>query len=150
MIFSLEQQTLLFLEAVLLGMVSGLWYDVCRAVRQAGRLQTLGTALLDGVFCLPVCIGLFCFFVLEGPAQARGFVMLGAGLGAALYGLCFSAIVLPPMRWVLVLLGRAARFPWRLGERAAVQAVKLAEKWIHPARIFKIIKKKLSFLRRSG
>ena len=52
MSFSLAEQTLVFLEAILLGAAGGLMYDLCRAARRAARTGTLGTALADLVFWL--------------------------------------------------------------------------------------------------
>ena len=37
MSFSLAEQTLVFLEAILLGAAGGLMYDLCRAARRAAR-----------------------------------------------------------------------------------------------------------------
>ena len=93
MSFSLAEQTLVFLEAILLGAAGGLMYDLCRAARRAARTGTLGTALADLVFWLAALGGMFYFAVTDAAAQMRGFVLLGEGLGMALYFLCFTPLL---------------------------------------------------------
>lgn len=148
--FTLAQQTLVFLEAILLGVLGGVCYDVCRAVRRTFRAGLWGTALLDGVFWLVSLGALFCFAVTEAAAQARFYVPLGAGLGMALYFLCFSALALPVLRALLETLCWAVRLPYRAGARAAGAAGRLFDSRGRVVQILKKIKKKLPFSRRSG
>ena len=52
MTFSLAQQTLVFLEAILLGVIGGFIYDICRAIRQVLNFKTKGTVIIDTFFGL--------------------------------------------------------------------------------------------------
>ena len=137
MSFSLEEQTLVFLEAILLGVGGGLVYDLCRSLRRAAHAGVFGTALTDFVFWLFVLGALF-------------YVLLGEGLGMALHFLCFTPLLLPVFIGVLRIFGRMAAFLPRQGTKICALA---EQKWRAGERlvqIFKKIKKKLPFLRRLG
>lgn len=150
MTFSLAEQTLVFLEAILLGVAGGLVYDLCRAVRRAGKAGTLGTALADLAFWLAVLGALFYFAVTDAAAQMRAYVLLGEGLGMALYFLCFSPLLLPLLLLALRFAAQMVRFPLRLGGKLCAWTGKQIEKIRLPVQIFKKLKKKLPFLRRLG
>ena len=150
MTFTLQEQTLVFLEAILLGAVGGVCYDVCRALRWTFRTGRLGTALLDGVFWLLVLGTLFYFAVTDAAAQARSYVLLGEWLGMALYLLCLSPLVLPVLRAVLRGVCWVAVIPWRMGAALAQIADRIFDSQGLAVQILKKIKKKLPFLRHSG
>ena len=150
MSFSLAEQTLVFLEAILLGVASGLVYDLCRAVRRAARTGMFGTALADLAFWLIALGGLFYFAVTDAASQMRSFVLLGEGLGMTLYFLCFTPLLLPVFVALLHLFARAAAFPPQLGGRLCVFAGRRLEGIAPPVQFLKKLKKKLPFLRRLG
>lgn len=150
MSFSLAEQTLVFLEAILWGAAGGLVYDLCRAVRRAARTGTFGTALADLAFWLIVLSGLFYFAVTDAASQMRSFVLLGEGLGMALYFLCFTPLLLPVFVALLRLAARAAAFPPRLGSRLCILVGRRVEEFPPPVQILKKLKKKLPFWSRLG
>lgn len=150
MSFTLGEQTLVFLESILLGVCAGLCYDVCRALRRVLRVRTVGTALLDGVFWLLTLGALFYFAVTDAASHARNYVLLGQGLGMALHLLCFSALLVPVLEQGLRLAGRLCALPPRTGARSADAAARLLGRRFRAVQILKKIKKKLPFLRRSG
>ena len=148
--FSLAEQTRVFLEAGLLGVLGGLIYDLCRAVRRTAHTGTLGTALADLAFWLAALGALFYFAVTDAAAQLRAYVILGEGLGMALYFLCFSPLLLPGFAALLRAAGRVLRAPVRAGGRFCIFVEsKIAR--LHPGtQILKKVKKKLPFSGRSG
>lgn len=150
MTFSLAQQTLVFLEAILLGVLGGLVYDICRAVRRATQTGIAGTAVADAVFWLVVLGGLFYFAVTDAAAQMRAYVLLGEGLGMALYFLSFSPLILPLLVLALRLAAGTFLFPIRLGCRICLWLDGFAGKIKTPAEILKKIKKRLPFLKHLG
>ncbi|MDR3767555.1 MAG: spore cortex biosynthesis protein YabQ [Butyricicoccus sp.] len=150
MTFTLGEQTLVFLEAILLGAAGGVCYDVCRALRWTFRTGRLGTALLDGVFWLLVLSTLFYFAVTDAAAQARSYVLLGEGLGMALYLLCLSPLILPVLRAALRAVCWVAVIPWRMGAAVAKMGNRLFDSRGKAVQILKKIKKKLPFLRHSS
>lgn len=150
MSFSLEEQTLVFLEAILLGVGGGLVYDLCRSLRRVVHAGIFGTALTDFAFWLFVLGALFYFAVTDAAAQMRVYVLLGEGLGMALYFLCFTPLLLPVFIGLLRLLGYMAAFLPRQGAKICALA---EQKWKAGERlvqIFKKIKKTLPFLKRLG
>ena len=150
MTFSLAEQTLVFLESILLGAVSGLWYDACRAMRRTTHLDSFGTALVDFLFWMTTLGALFYFAVTSAAAQMRGYVLLGQGLGAVLYFLCFSPLFLPLMCTILYYVGFLVRFPINLGRRLCIFAEAKLHRLAQVAEIIKKLKKRLPFLKDSG
>ena len=78
----LTAQSAYFLEAVLLGAVLGLVYDVFAVVRGLTRAGAGLTALCDALFWLIALAVYFVFTVAWAGGQVRGFLLLGCGLGA--------------------------------------------------------------------
>lgn len=145
---TLAAQTVVFLRAILLGVLCGAVYDVCRAVRRAARAGPVLTALLDGLFWLAALILLFAFSVVYAAGQARGYVLAGEGLGLMLYGMSFSPLVLPLLTGLLRFAARGLRLPGRAARRArrllrrCGQRIRLNRK-----KIKKNFKKNTSFFR---
>lgn len=150
MSFTLGEQTLVFLEAILLGVGGGICYDVCRALRRVLRVRAAGTAVLDGAFWLLLLGALFYFAVTDAAAQARYYILLGQGLGMSLHLLCFSGVLVPALERMLRLAARLLALPPRAGAAAAAAAGRALGRCSRPVQILKKIKKKLPFLRRSG
>lgn len=150
MTFSLAEQTLVFLQAILLGALSGLWYDLCRAVRRTAHTGLFGTAILDLLFWMTALGALFYFAVTDAAAQMRGYVLVGEALGAALYFLCFSPLILPLVCGILHYSALAVTFPIRLGGKVCILAEKQLTKMSKITQIIKKLKKRLPFLKRSG
>ena len=75
-----------------LGVVLGLCYDCLRAVRHAlSRAWT--TALLDVLFGFLFLFAMFCFAMSGGESRVRGYMYVGAALGAGEYFLVLSPAV---------------------------------------------------------
>lgn len=85
MFFSQQEQMLVVLESVLLGVGLALYYDVLRALRRHFRAGTVLTAVCDTVFWLGLLAALFEFSIAFAAGQSRYYVLAGAGAGAALY-----------------------------------------------------------------
>ncbi len=149
MTFTLGEQTLVFLEAVLAGAAGGVCYDLCRALRRRLHLGGLGTALLDGLFWLVVLGWLFYFSVTDAAAQARSYVLLGFGLGFGLYFLCFSQALLLLFQAIVGVLVWACILPVRLGRRTACLAAQFFDRAEQFVQNLKKTKKMLPFFRRS-
>lgn len=89
----LTAQSAYFLEAVLLGAVLGLIYDVFAVVRSLTRAGAGLTALCDGLFWLTALAVYFVFTVAWAGGQVRGFLLLGCGLGALFFELTLSPLI---------------------------------------------------------
>lgn len=114
---TLAAQTITFLQAIVLGVCCGVIYDGCRALRRVLHAGMGLTALLDAVFCLAALLGLFVFAVIYAVGQMRGYVLVGEGIGLALYFLSLSTLLLPAMEGVLRLAGWLLWLPVRLYQR---------------------------------
>ena len=109
----ISQQMLVFLQSILLGASAGVVYDVLRPFR---RLAPRAAGWLDALYCLLCAGAAFVFLVERGGGELRGFAVLGAAGGAAVY-LCAAAPLLRPV-WAfwaetLAELVRCAMVPLR-------------------------------------
>lgn len=70
----------------------GLLYDVFRTVRRRIRGRTM-TVITDVLFCIAVCLTVFLVGYTFGGGRTRGYMAVGAGIGAAVYFLLASTFV---------------------------------------------------------
>lgn len=148
---SIAAQTVVFLQAILLGAAIGVYYDFLRAVRREGRLGSILTALLDGAFWLAVIVAFALFVLLIADGSERSYVLVGCAGGLALYFLTLSPMVLNLLIWVLdavlAVFGwmlRIILLPMRFLQRVA--GSKAARKIVHKFH-FENFKKTLPFFR---
>lgn len=150
MTFSLAQQTLVFLEAILLGVIGGFIYDICRAIRQILNFKTKGTVIIDSIFCLIVLIILFYFAVTDAVSQMRFYVILGEIGGMLLYFLSFTAFLLPLLKLIINSLLFVLTLPETFIKFILSKAYIFKPFYKYIIEIIKNIKKRLSFFRKSG
>lgn len=91
-------QTLIFLKSAVLGMATGLLYDVLRALRWETKAGRGLTAILDALFWVFLCVMLFLFVVIVARGDGRGYILIGMGLGLLLYFITFSEFLLMSLR----------------------------------------------------
>ncbi|MCL2049630.1 MAG: spore cortex biosynthesis protein YabQ [Defluviitaleaceae bacterium] len=96
MILSMSGQAQLFLWTVLVGAVIGLFYDCFRILRRVVPLLALPFAvyLEDFIFWVAATGGTFYFMLNQNYGEIRVFSVLGAGLGAVLYFVTISRLVM--------------------------------------------------------
>lgn len=115
---SIAWQTMVFLEAAVMGVALGAVYDLLRAVRRVLRAGVALTAFCDTLFWLTVLGTLFVFVLTAAAGEGRFYVLLGAALGALLY---FMALSPPVLVFCMLLVrgaARAAAIPGILWKRA--------------------------------
>ena len=90
----LAEQTMLFMQAVLLGAALGLLYDALRITRLAIPTKSVVIFLEDVLyfFFAGVCTFFFLMQTIEG--RVRFFIFIGEGLGAVLYFLTLSPLIM--------------------------------------------------------
>ena len=108
-IFSNQEQLRLLLQSLLLGVCTGLLYDILRALRRHFSCGCAATAVLDTVFWAILSAGVFEFGIVFAAGQPRLFVLAGAACGLALYLVLLSEAVLAVLGAVL----RAAAYAWQ-------------------------------------
>ena len=150
MTFSLAQQTLVFLEAILLGVIGGFIYDICRAIRQILNFKTKGTVIIDSIFCLIVLIILFYFAVTDAVSQMRFYVILGEIGGMLLYFLSFTVFLLPLLKFIINSLLFVLTLPETFIKFILSKSYIFKPFYKYIIEIIKNIKKRLSFFRKSG
>lgn len=91
---SLEVQTLVFLQSILLGVSLSFFYDFLRAIRHSCKASIARTAILDGLFWVVVLISYFLFVIVIVHGEGRAYILLGAVLGTVFYFMTFSPIIL--------------------------------------------------------
>lgn len=140
---SIAFQTMVFLQAIVLGLLIGIVYDFLRAIRcsvQAGRRFT---ALCDGIFWIITVLSGFVFILTIAQGSARAYILVGVILGSIFYAIAFSTPVFGAIYHFLqlnVLLGKQFyRVFHKTVEKAAFCAKWFCEK------IRENIKKILSF-----
>ena len=95
-----------FLLAGGLGAALGLFYDLLRAVR---RIRPRTVRILDALFCAALLPSLLLFALYPGRGQFRLFFYPGIFLGAAIYFLTLSPLVLRLLAGVFRILGSILR-----------------------------------------
>lgn len=108
-IFSNQEQLRLLLQSLLLGVGTGLLYDILRALRRHFVCGRAATAVLDTVFWAILSAGVFEFGIVFAAGQPRLFVLAGAACGIALYLVLLSEAVLAVLGAAL----RAAAYAWQ-------------------------------------
>ena len=139
-IFSNQEQLRLLLQSLLLGVGTGLLYDILRALRRHFSCGCAATAVLDRVFWAILSAGVFEFGIVFAAGQPRLFILSGAACGIALYLVMLSEAVLAVLGAVL----RAAAYAWQtcrtLIQHAqnVLQLIGIPEKIRHFAKKFKL------------
>ena len=108
-IFSNQEQLRLLLQSLLLGVGTGLLYDILRALRRHFSCGCAATAMLDAVFWIVLSAGVFEFGIVFAAGQPRLFILTGAACGIALYLVLLSEAVLAVLGAAL----RAAAYAWQ-------------------------------------
>ena len=108
-IFSNQEQLRLLLQSLLLGVGTGLLYDILRALRRHFVCGRAAAAVLDTVFWAILSAGVFEFGIVFAAGQPRLFVLAGAACGIALYLVLLSEAVLAVLGAAL----RAAAYAWQ-------------------------------------
>ncbi len=107
-----EQQAVLFLWFVCLGIGCRLTYDGLRAIRKEIKHAAIFVMLEDILFCAAACGGCYGLFFAGNNGALRAYGFIGILLGVALYDLTIGRwmlkvlstglkIILTPIHWVL-------------------------------------------------
>lgn len=102
----LADQTILFLESILLGVLLSLFYDFFFVARVLLPPQISPHILLDILYFLLVGLILFDYVLTENHGRMRYFIALGVIIGWTVYHLTISRIVVRCVTWLVRLLGK--------------------------------------------
>lgn len=82
------------------GLALGIWYDLLRIIRRAIRAGTVATILIDLIFCAGTALLLAWIFYRTNDGVIRLYAVLGTLLGAGLYAVGASPLVMKLARWL--------------------------------------------------
>ncbi len=99
-------QTMLFLQSMLLGAVLGVFYDVFRITRIAIKTPSVVIFAEDLVFFFVSAVISFCFMLSINDGQVRAFILLGELLGFTLYYFTVGMLVMKLSRVIIRLIYR--------------------------------------------
>lgn len=122
----ISEQMLLFLQAIALGAVLGLVYDLLGALRGLGG--RLWGGALDVLFCLTSAGSVF-LFTMAGSGELRVFMVLGIVGGAVLFWCLLSGLLRPVWAFWLGLALLPARLAGKLLKKCGQPAKKVFSFW---------------------
>ena len=99
-------QVVTYLWSLLLGVLLCVWYDFFRLIRRRFRCSVWRIALQDLFFWLVAAVATFLFLLARENGRIRLFVLLGAGIGFALWRVTVGAVLLKAAEWILGLFLR--------------------------------------------
>ena len=99
-------QTLLFIKAIEIGILLGMFYDLIRIFRKIIKHPNWMLQLEDALYWM-ICIAItFGILYVHNFAQLRFFVFVGMILGAILYLCTFSILFMKIATWLINLIQR--------------------------------------------
>lgn len=107
--FSISKEALVFLSSSAGGALIFFVYDLFRVLRK--KVDTAGflVHIQDGLFWL-IAFAIMFFVVFHvNNGTVRFYELLGAGLGATIYGFALSSSVLKILNWLLVIFSKIFR-----------------------------------------
>ncbi|NLH97300.1 MAG: spore cortex biosynthesis protein YabQ [Clostridiaceae bacterium] len=110
MILSVSEQVIDFLWATASGMAIAFIYDLFRIFRKAVKTGSIAVFVQDIMFWLIACVIMFISIYRCNDGELRGFLFLGAFLGAVLYVMLFSRAVMGSSLFIIKITSRAVRF----------------------------------------
>jgi spore cortex biosynthesis protein YabQ len=135
MILSVSDQVIVFLWTTVCGMAAAFIYDLFRIFRKAVKTGSLLTFVQDLLYWIIVAVIMSITVFYSNDGEIRGFLFLGAVIGAVLYAMMFSRIIMDSSLFIIRVTVRIIRFisfivsyPFRLMLKLlAIPARKLAD-----------------------
>ena len=108
--FSISKEALVFLSSSAGGALIFFVYDLFRLLRKKVDVGGVLVHIQDGVFWL-IAFSIMFFVVFHvNNGTVRFYELLGAGLGALIYGFALSSFVLKILGWLLTIFTKIFRF----------------------------------------
>ncbi|NLK87123.1 MAG: spore cortex biosynthesis protein YabQ [Clostridiaceae bacterium] len=135
MILSVSEQVIVFLWTTVCGMAAAFVYDLFRIFRKAVKTGSLVTFVQDVLYWLIVAVIMSITVFYSNDGELRGFLFLGAFIGAVLYALMFSRVIMSSSLFIIKVTVKTIKiisfivsYPFRMLLRLiAIPARKLAE-----------------------
>lgn len=130
----IRQETAVFFLSVLHGIGLTFLYDVIRALRRAFSHGLALISVEDFLFWIMAGFLTFCFAFQNTDGVIRGYAAVGIGLGAVLYHVSVSSVVLGCISGILKLIRSAAAAVWRTLSKPVKKLWQIWKKMIEFAR----------------
>ncbi len=133
-------------QALLLGLVSGVAYDLLRAVRLRWRYRWL-THVSDALYAVALGLAVFLFAMGRGQGELRLYMLGGIAVGSVVYFVFFSCLIRPLWEFWTDTAAALADFLWRPVAwiiEFIKKAVFIAKKYFYFFKKYATIKKYLS------
>ena len=106
----LAEQTTIFLQAILLGFVYGIFYDAFRITRLAIPTARWVVFAQDVLFFFVCSVSVFFFFMRTMDGQVRFFVLFGVILGMVIYFYSLSILIMGVSAAIIRVMKAVLRF----------------------------------------
>ncbi len=110
MILSISDQVIVFLWSVVCGAAIAFVYDLFRIFRKAIKTGSLVTFVQDVLYWLITSVIMFLTSYYSNDGELRGFLFLGALIGAVLYALMFSRLIMGSSLFIIRVTVKIVRF----------------------------------------
>lgn len=136
--FTIGEELWLFFYSMIFGVLSGVFYDVFRAIRSVFKHRFFAVFIEDCIFFAIYSLALMCFAAAFSRSQVRAYYALGNLIGFALYHFTLGNIILAVIRKAVYLLKKTCQALWHTVSKIAQ---KIAEKIVKNAENVRIGKK---------
>lgn len=109
-----SSQALIFLYSVVGGAAIAFVYDVFRIKRKAVKTSNFITYIEDIIYWIIVAIIMFLVLYYGNEGEIRGYIFIGAIIGAILYALLLSWIVMKIFLTTIKILGIILKAIWKV------------------------------------
>ena len=109
---SVGSQAQIFLHSVIGGMIIAFIYDAFRIKRRAVKTSALVTYIEDIIYWIIVSIIMFAVVYYSNEGEIRGYLFLGTILGAILYALLLSRVVMNSALFIIKIVCRVFSSIW--------------------------------------
>lgn len=106
---TLAEQTIVFLKSFIFGMVLGAFYDLFRGIRLVKNKNLLVIFICDILYFIVCGILTFIFILYVNYGLIRGYIIIGAFLGAVFYYNTIGAVMIKIMDFLIRLIRRIIR-----------------------------------------
>jgi spore cortex biosynthesis protein YabQ len=109
---SVSSQAQIFLYSIIGGMIIAFIYDAFRVKRKAIRTSAFIIYFEDLIYWFIVSIVMFAVVYYSNEGEIRGYIFIGTALGAILYFLLFSRVVMNSALLVIKIVCKVFSFIW--------------------------------------
>ncbi len=107
--FLIRTQTLIFLQACLLGALLGILYDIFKTIRMLFLFPKFLVIISDIIYSVVVIVFTFSFALGFNDGRLRAFILLGEFLGIALYFCTISIVIMKIVKFFIILIRKVVK-----------------------------------------